>query len=219
MNEEQENNYSPTPELSDRQIFTNIWTKPRMVFRYIIDNNYQQYFYVLLFLAGVTSAFDRAANKGMGDDQSLAFIVLLSIILGGALGWISFYIGAGLLSWTGKWIGGKANMEHLFKMAAYASMPVICSLPIIIIQIVIFGNDIFKSEIYLENYTLVENIIYYASALVEFTVAIWAICIYVVGLSEIQEFSIEKAIGNVFIAFGVIFIPIMLLVLLFTGLG
>ena len=35
--------------LTDKEVFTKIWTSPRMVFRYINDNKYDKYVNILLF--------------------------------------------------------------------------------------------------------------------------------------------------------------------------
>ena len=56
---------------TDKEIFTKIWTKPREVLRYIHDNKYDKYVTVLLVLAGISRAFDRAVMKDMGDKLSL----------------------------------------------------------------------------------------------------------------------------------------------------
>ena len=42
--------------LTDKQIFTQIWKSPRKVFRYINDNQYDRYVYLLLAIAGISMA-------------------------------------------------------------------------------------------------------------------------------------------------------------------
>ncbi|WP_424963422.1 Yip1 family protein [Ekhidna sp.] len=124
----------------------------------------------------------------MGDENSMIFILVMCIIFGGLLGWISFYIGAALMSWTGKWIDGKASSKSIFRMSAYASIPVVFSLILITLQILIFGNDNFKSDIYMESYSALEIVLFYLLALAELVIAIWTIAIYLIGLSEVQGF-------------------------------
>ncbi|MEQ8905876.1 Yip1 family protein [Ekhidna sp.] len=217
MNDEEHQDKIEFVSITDRQIFTLIWTKPRIVFRYLEENSYDKFLYGLLIMAGIGSTLNNASNKNMGDEHSLTFVLAMSVIFGGLLGWISFYIGAALMSWTGKWIDGKATRESLLRMSAYASIPVAFSLIIITIQIAIFGNDLFKSQIYLENYSAIEVILFYLLALSEVIIGVWTIAIFVIGLSEVQGFSVWKAIANIFISMGVVLVPVLLLVALLTG--
>ena len=133
--------------LSDKDIFTKIWTSPRLVFKYLNDNKYDNYVYILLFLAGITRAFDKASLKDMGDNQSLLAVVLISIILGGLFGWITFYIYAALMSWTGEWLDGKGDAKSLLRIISYGMLPSIVALLLLIPQIALFGNEIFQSDI------------------------------------------------------------------------
>ena len=57
--------------LSDKDIFTKIWTSPRLVFKYINDNAYSKYVSILLILSGISGTFDKASQKNMGDGMSL----------------------------------------------------------------------------------------------------------------------------------------------------
>jgi hypothetical protein len=49
--------------------------------------------------------------------------------------------------------------------------------------------------------------IFFGSSLLVFVLAVWTLVIFVVGLSEVQKFSVGKAIGNLFLAILVIIIP------------
>jgi hypothetical protein len=62
--------------LTDKDIFTKIWTSPRQVFKYINDNYYDKYLTVLLFLAGISRSFSRASMKNMGDEMSIWAILV-----------------------------------------------------------------------------------------------------------------------------------------------
>ena len=54
----------------------------------------------------------------------------------------------------------------------------------------------FQSEMDLEDFSLIAQGIYYVSPFVEITLGIWTVCLAVVGISEIQKFSIGKSILN-----------------------
>ncbi len=48
--------------LSDYEVFKTILTKPREGFRYIHKKNYTNYFYTILFLAGMSSAYEKLSH-------------------------------------------------------------------------------------------------------------------------------------------------------------
>jgi len=71
--------------LTDKDIFTKIWTEPRRIFKFINDTQYEKYLYILMIFAGMVRAFDRASSKDMGDHSSMFSIVFGCVILGGML--------------------------------------------------------------------------------------------------------------------------------------
>jgi hypothetical protein len=70
MTENFEDNRNPN-FISDKKIFTKIWTSPRAVFRFLNIYKYDKNVTLLLILAGITRTFDRASMKNMGDSFSL----------------------------------------------------------------------------------------------------------------------------------------------------
>jgi len=100
----------------------------------------------LFFLAGVSSAFDRASWKDFGDKMPLWGVIAVCVIFGGLLGWISFYIGAFFISWTGKLLKGAGNTMSIFRMGAYAMIPSVVALILLIPQMAVCGNGLFQSD-------------------------------------------------------------------------
>jgi len=211
MNIEEETISSEEIKLSDNEIFTKIWFKPRMVFKYINDNQYDKYVYVLLILAGIMKSFDRAADKNMGDNLSLIFVISICILLGGLLGWISYYIYTALISWTGKWLDGKGDTKSLLRMTSYAMIPAILALVFIILQVGLFGIELFQSGFDVSSYGLVSIVIYFITLIFEIILGLWSLVIFVIGLSEIQKLSIGKSILNMLLPVFIIIIPIALI--------
>lgn len=201
--------------LTDLEIFTKIWTEPRRIFKYINETKYEKYFYVLLILAGISAAFDRASNKGMGDNSSLAGVVLTCVIFGGLFGWLSYYIYAALLSWTGKWLNGKGTTDSIIKILAYAMLPSAISLIFLVPQIAVYGIDLFTEEGDLVAAGISGNIIFWSSFSIKLILGIFTIVFTIVGISEVQKLSIGKAILNLILPLLVIIGPLVLIVLLF----
>jgi len=191
---------------TDTEIFTQIWVRPRAVLDYIKDYQYYKYFYIILFIYGITQSFDRASMRGFGDQFSLIPILLLCVILGGLLGWISLYIFSALIAWSGRiMLGGTASTKSHFHLFGYSTIPSIIGLVVVVIQILIFGNEIFTTAGVLEPLPLVIGL-----GLIEVVCGIYTLVLCVISISILQEFSIMTAILNVIIAIVVIIIPFLL---------
>ncbi|WP_435522587.1 Yip1 family protein [Chryseobacterium indoltheticum] len=214
--EDQFEEFEKYDALSDQDIFTKIWTEPRRVFKFINDTRYEKYLYFFMFLAGVASAFQRSSSKNMGDHSSLFLIVFGCVILGGALGWISYYIYAALLSWSGKWLNGVGNTSSIFRMMAYAMIPSILGLFFLFLQIAVYGIDYFTDFAgYLEKGMFI-NVVFWISFIIENLLSLATLIFMVIGLSEVQKFSIGKTIINLILPIAFIVVPIVLIVFMAT---
>jgi len=198
-------------ELTDREIFTKIWTSPRLVFRYLNDTRYDKFVIILLILAGICRAFDRASLKNMGDDLPLIGVLSICIILGGLLGWIFYYIYAALLSWTGTWLNGKGNTNSLLRMISHAMIPMIVSLILLIPQISVFGNEIFQSDSNIYGTGMAATIMYYFTSYLGIALSIWTIVLLVIGISEVQKISVWESILNMILPVLVFVIPLAMI--------
>jgi hypothetical protein len=187
---------TPEDNISANQLFTKIWTSPRAVFRFITEHHYDRHVTLLLLLAGIVRAFDRATSKSLGDHFPTATLIALCIIMGGLFGYLINYIYASLISWTGKWVDGKGDTRSILRVIAYAMVPSILSLLFLIPQIAVYGSEQFKAEGDIYSGTVLENVIFYVSLAIEFTLSLYSIVLCVIGVSEVQRISIGKAIIN-----------------------
>jgi len=204
-------------DLSFTDIFTQIWTSPRKIFKRINDENYSKYVVILLALSGISRTFDQASAKNLGDDISIRGILGICIIAGGFIGWITYYIFAALISWTGKWLKGEGNTKSILNIIAYALIPSIIALVFLIPQISIYGNEMFKSDGDIISAGLIFNILVYQSLFFEFAFGIWTIVLLVIGISEVQKLSIGKSIINILLP-GFLFMILILFIILYMTL-
>jgi len=150
--------------------------------------------------------------------MSLWAILGICIILGGLLGWISYYIYAALINWTGKWLKGQGDTSSILRILSYAMIPSIISLIFLIPQIGIYGVEIFKEDGDITSAGLFSNILVYGSLVLEFILGIWTIVFCVVGVSEVQKLTIGKSILNLLLPSIVFMVPILIIVLIFKTL-
>ena len=202
-------NKSEVSHLTDCAIFTRIWTSPRIVFKFINESSYNKFITVLLILGGITSTLNNASNKNMGDKMPLISVLIVCLIGGVIFGWLSFYMYAALLSWTGKWLKGKGNTKSLLRMISYALIPSLVVLLLVIIRVVILGNAEFQSNVDILDKGIITTIIYFFSAFIEIVIVIWTLVLIVIGISEVQELSIWKSILNMILP-GILLLVVLL---------
>jgi len=201
----------PEITFTDQEIFTQIWTQPRSVLKYINDNHYDKFVIILMVFAGIASSFNNAAVRNLGDQLPFFSLLGVCIIGGGLLGWISYYIYAALLSFTGKWIQGQGDTTSLFRILAYAMIPTIFGLVLLVPQLAIYGAELYKEDGDIFSAGFAANIIFWATLFFEFLLSICTIIFIVVGVSEVQKLSIGMTILNLIMPIFLIAIPLLIL--------
>ena len=183
--------------INGSKVLEKVLTSPIRAFQFINTYQYEKHLHVLLFLAGIVKSFDRAVEKNMGEETSLWGVLAMAVIMGGLFGWISFYIYSFLVSWTGKWLNGVANTDAVLRVFAYSTLPSSLGLVVLLIQIAIFGKDIFTNDAILTDATTLSSIIVYGTLFLQISLSVWSLVLLVIGIAEVQKFSIGYAILNV----------------------
>ena len=201
------------PEINDNNLFIKIWTVPKKTLTYILDKCPSKHVTLLLILAGIVKSIDRASTKGMGDNMSTSAVLISAIIAGALFGWIGYYIYAWAMSTTGKWLKGNGVSSEFRTLIAWSSIPAIASLVLLVPELILFGEEFFKSE------PIVDSDIYYYTligfGIIEMILGIWSLVIMVIGIMIVQEFKVGKAILNMFLPVLVLIVPLILIIFLF----
>ena len=182
--------------LNEKEIFTEIWKSPRVVFKFINETGYSKYTTILLVLSGITYMLSNATTRHLGDVMPLWGVLMACLIGGAVFGWLYFYIYAALLSWTGKWLNGVGNTKALLRMISYALIPMLAFIILFIIRIALFGNEVFQREFDIAGKGIPAIGIYVFTYFIELVTLIWTIVLLVIGISEVQKLSIGKALLN-----------------------
>ncbi|MDR6301426.1 Yip1 family protein [Mesonia maritima] len=178
-----------------KTLFYNLLFHPSSAFRYIFENKMYETTTILLILGGIVRAFNDKVQDNAGDDTSLGGILFGSILFGGLLGWIAFYIYAAILSFAGEWLGGKASGKKFRTVIGWALIPSILGLLLLIPAILVFGKDIFSSSLSSDN--LAYEIFYYIFMAIYFSLQIWSLIIFIIGVKFTQKFGTFRAIINI----------------------
>ncbi|MCF4101912.1 YIP1 family protein [Gillisia sp. M10.2A] len=204
-------------KIAINSVFETIWLKPTASLKFIIRNYPRKYVTVLLMLGGVVNSVDRASRIGMGDDMSLAAVLIISLGLGAGLGWISFYIYAYTLSITGNWLKGSSEPKEFRTIIAWSLVPSIAGLLLLIPEILFFGDEVFKSNV--SNTSLSFNPAKLIFGAVELIFWLWSVVILVKGIKIIQKFSTGRALANMMLPVGIIMGVILFFLLLAQAVG
>ena len=174
-----------------------VWLHPRNTIKAILKYDPKYMVLPLAALAGI-------ANNAL-DFESMDAIVGGSSFIGSAfvaalLGIVSLYISGFLLRLTGRWINGKANSLKLRAAIAWAGVPVVTSLLLFIPLFFALNSESFG--------------ILSVSSIAFMILGVWSLVLQVGMISEIQKFSIWKAILNIILAGIVILIPLLIIAVL-----
>ena len=174
-----------------------VWLHPRNTIKAILKYDPKYMVLPLAALAGIANnALDFEATDVLVGGSSFigsAFVAAL-------LGIVSLYISGSLLSFTGRWLKGKANALKLRAAIAWAGVPVIASL-VLFIPLFFALNSSSMGIIGLSSIAFV-------------VLGLWSLVLQVGMISEIQGFSIWKAILNIILAIIVIAVPLLILAVL-----
>jgi hypothetical protein len=189
-----------------------IWTQPRATIQQIIDTNPTQMVLPLALMAGFGQAMDRSFSNNAGDSLDWPMIVVMSLLIGSITGVISLYVGAALLKFTGKWIGGEGNIVNIRASLAWGSVPNVCGILLWIPLIAIAGQELFVEETPILESKPGLMAIVFVLQLLSIVLGFWSFVAYLKCLGQVQGFSAWKALGNMILSALVVVIPIVLIV-------
>lgn len=201
--------------LTDKDIFLKIWTSPRLVFKYINDKQYGEYVTMLLILAGIYNSLDKAMLKHMGDHLPLWGVLGVAIVGGTLFGWLSYYIYAALISWTGGWLKGAGDTDSILRIMSYALIPSLVSLVFLIPEIALYGIDLFKSDAQPFFFGWIDDKLIIFLEAISVCLGTWSLILFILGIAEVQKFSIWKSILNMVLPVLFIGVPLFIIVLFF----
>ena len=174
-------------KLSTNPWFT-MWAEPRKTIRMIVDANPKKGFYVLAAITFFSDYLMSAGRYFATYSTQFFLTTLFMLILSPFLGALLFYIVGWVLKITGGWLNGHAPAVNLRAVVAWANLPRIIVLFLAFVLLLFAPNYYFTP--------LVSGPVFLFIRFILFVTWIWQVVIFVVGISEVQRFSIGKAIGN-----------------------
>lgn len=195
--------------LNEKDLLITIWTKPKLTLEFIFKYCPKKYVTSLLILGGVVNAIDQNYQHLLWHRYYFIIIIFIVMVIGGIFGWLFGYIYAALLSWTGKWINGKASTDQFITVISWALVPTISSLILLIPKLLIFGEGFFDIDI--SELSSSKAVAYLLITSMEGLLSIWALVILIKGIMLIQNFNVGKAVLNIILPLIAIIIPVFII--------
>jgi uncharacterized membrane protein len=147
----------------------------------------------------------------LGQNASLNFIILFSLILSIPIGYVVFNVLSAFYFWLGKLIKGRGRFKEIRAAAYWSNVPMVITCLIWIILIFFHGNSLFIAgyERKLIGTAAALNI---GLGVIQIIIGIWGFIILLHTLGEVQGFSAWMALLNLVLALLAIFILLFLIV-------
>lgn len=199
--------------LTNKDIFVGVCFYPRKTFRYIINQKCDKHVILLVILCGIGSSFQTSNIFEVHDIASFFDKISMPLIKSAFIGFAFFFLYAFGLYGSGKMLGGRADRKSIFRIISYASLPLAFILTITVCIhtgfMLSFIQDL--DQVNAEVMALLEatgNIL----GFVILIAIVWALVLSIIGISELQQLSIGKAILSFVIASLIMALPILVIV-------
>jgi len=194
-----------------------IWTDTRNTIQRLLDDPSDKSLIWIICLFGVTVALEQASLRSAGDTVSLPIILVLSLVLGPLIGWLSWMLISGLVYWTGSWFGGTGSWEEVRTAVAWASIPFIAKLILWVPQLLLFGREMFTTV--MPSLEVEHNPLMWAAfillELVDLILTVWYYVVLSKSIGEAHDFSAWKGFFALIIGILLFLLPFVFLGILF----
>ena len=178
-----------------------MWLSPRKTIRYIVEKNPKMGFYFLSSIWFLQLFFLSYSYAEIRLPFHPLIPVIIAVILSPIIGGVSFYFFSWILSFTGRWLKGKASHMNLQSAFAWSRIPCIIDF---IMWVILFASVI--ELIFVQKISLPS--LFFISFISSIT-SIWSFVLLVITVQELQQFSLTKALVNVILTYIIILAILM----------
>lgn len=190
-----------------------IWVEPKATIRKIINYNPNFRLFFLSAIYGFVSLVSSSERFSLGLTMHFFWVLLLCLIIAPIWGYIVFSISSFFIYFIGKWLKGRAKFIEVRSAIAWSNVPMLVNIFMWILLFIIFGSDLFRDFPGAFVLTKAQKAFLFLILLSQLVISIWIIVLYVNALSEVQKFSIGKAILNILIA--IVIVPAVIALIAF----
>ncbi|MDZ5710893.1 YIP1 family protein [Jeotgalibacillus haloalkalitolerans] len=192
-----------------------VWFKPKSTAKYVIENKSKNYSIILLILASYATTLNGLQESGFTEDRSLILVTFLILISGPIFGLIGFFVGSWLYTLVGKWMNGSGTLHDMRKAIGLTAIPNLFMLPIIMVFILIYGDQFFQRPAWGEYSSLPLGASLLLS-LITLIITTWNIVITSKTIGVVHNFSSWKGLGVslvIGISIAILLIPVIFIII------
>jgi hypothetical protein len=204
----------PGPSIEGKNPLFTIWLQPRPTLRFLLRYDPDRYIWLLLILGGIANSMSNNPPQSLsGDLGSISY--LIGVLIGGCTVVLLFYLlFIFYLQWSGSWLKGRGRYAPMRTVFAWSMVPSIPTLGLQVIGMLYFGGNFITNTMEFKS-QLDSGIAFFIGA-VEFILGVWVLVIMIIGISEVHQFGIGKAILTWFLSLILLIATIAIPVFLFA---
>lgn len=174
-----------------------IWTRPRMVMRWVLANDPTRNVPGLILGGAAASALSNVGENATTLTE-LAVAFGLSMVLGTALGFlITYFVGTWLLRMVGGWLGGQGDATAVRAAIAYSQIPNIWGSIVSAVALIALIGMMATGSFDASGGLGVGMFILIGLGLIMLVISVWSLVVLVATLSVAHRFSIGHSIGTI----------------------
>ena len=172
---------------------TDVWLKPRKVFRALAAVPVSAPDYLLGALQGMVSwlAFCRA--ESLGKSAGVAQMLGEALLIGPPAGILGVMLMCAVYGRIGRAMGGTAERNQIFHVLSYGGVPLVASLALWVLTALITGPAAFVQHPP-ENSAPLTGLILSVQPVVHLVMIAWSLLIQVMGFAEVAGLSLRRAV-------------------------
>jgi signal peptidase I len=171
--------------------WTAIWWKPQAAINAVVQRAGRSYTLVLAALMGVATAIGVAA---LIPNLHWFAVVTVAVLIGPFAGLLALYVDGALLSWIGRPLGGSASQSKLRTAIAWAAVPNIAALLIVLGGIAVYKQDFLRAFAVPDG---VDDPVLLSVAVIAGLFPLWAVFLRIRTVGAVQRFGVIRATANV----------------------
>jgi hypothetical protein len=180
--------------------WVSIWTKPRATISKIVAENPDRSLWLLAAIYGFCSLMNMFQTVALGSALGIFAVIVLALILSPLYGYVSFSIWSWFVFQVGKWFKGQGTFKEVRSAYAWSCVPILVNIPLWLLMVFLFGHQLFLNFPDAHLLSTVQVFVLFIILIAKVVLSIWSLVIYLNTLSEVQSFSVLRAILNVVVS-------------------
>lgn len=196
-----------------------IFVKPRQTIRAIVDSNPNFRLLTLSAIYGFCSLLGFAQNFNFGDKKETLLALLPLLLLAPFWGYLVFSFSSWFVFITGKLLKGQGTYKEVRSAYAWSNVPLIVNALLWIFLIIVFKISLFSDTALQGVLTGGRSFLLVGVVFSQLVFSLWGLVIYIIGVSEVQRFSIFKTLVNLFLGLLLFFLLALAVSLIVLKIG